>query len=255
MAGSGAGYDLSVTTYTPDGRVYQVEYAQKKVDQSGTALAICFKDGVLFATEKLLSSKMLVPGTHKRTYPVSRRAGMVVCGLVPDGRQLVNRGREEAQNYKNSYAEEMPPHMLAERIGLYVHAHTLYWSIRPFGATVLIGAVDEDTKKPSLFSVEPTGQVFKYKGQAFGKGRQIAKTEIEKLLGSAEGSQMTCKAALSAVAKILHKVHDEKDTNFELECAWICADSDYKFSPVPTALVAEAEGIAKKQLEDEDQDE
>jgi 20S proteasome subunit alpha 7 len=254
MAGSGSGYDLSVTTYTPDGRVYQVEYAQKKVELSGTALAICFKDGVLFATEKLLVSKMLVPGTNKRTYPVHRNAGMVLAGLVADGRQLVARGRQESVNYKNAYAEEMPAHMLAERLGLFVHAYTLYWSIRPFGCSVLLGQVDEDTKKPSLFCVEPSGLVYKYKGTATGKGRQIAKTEIEKLLGADGASELTCKEALTAVAKILHKVHDEKDTNFELECAWICADSDYKFAAVPTALVAEAEEKAKKQLEDEDED-
>jgi len=254
MAGSGAGYDLSVTTYTPDGRVYQVEYAQKKVEMSGTAIAICLKDGVLFATEKLLVSKMLVPGTNKRTYPVSRNSGMVCAGLVADGRQMVARGRQEAVQYKNAYAEDMPTHMLAERLGLFVHAYTLYWSIRPFGCSVLLGSVDADTKKPSLFSVEPSGLVYKYKGTALGKGRQIAKTEIEKLLAADGAAEMTCKDALSAVAKILHKVHDEKDTGFELECAWICSDSDYKFAPVPAALVATAEATAKKQLEDEDQD-
>jgi len=254
MAGSGAGYDLSVTTYTPDGRVYQVEYAQKKVEMSGTALAICLKDGVLFATEKLLVSKMLVPGTNKRTYPISRNSGMVCAGLIADGRQMVSRGRQEAVNYKNAYAEDMPTHMLAERLGLFVHAYTLYWSIRPFGCSVLLGSVDADTKKPSLFSVEPTGLVYKYKGTALGKGRQIAKTEIEKLLASDAAAEITCKDALTAVAKILHKVHDEKDTNFELECAWICSESDYKFAPVPAALVATAEATAKKQLEDEDQD-
>jgi len=254
MAGSGAGYDLSVTTYTPDGRVYQVEYANKKVEMSGTALAICFKDGVLFATEKLLASKMLVPGTNKRTYAVNRNTGMVIAGLVADGRQMVQRGRQESTNYKNAYAEDMPSHMLAERLGLFVHAYTLYGGVRPFGSSVLLGNVDPETKKPSLYTIEPSGLVYKYKGTAMGKGRQIAKTEIEKLLGAEGAAEMTCKQALQAVARILHKVHDEKDTNFELECAWICADSDYKFAPVPTALVAEAEDKAKKQLEDEDQD-
>jgi 20S proteasome subunit alpha 7 len=252
MSGSGAGYDLSVTTYTPDGRVYQVEYAQKKVDISGTAIAICFKDGVIFATEKLQHSKMLVPGTDKRTYPVNRHSGMVIAGLSTDGRQLVNRGRQESTNYKNAYAEAMPPHMLAERLGLFVHAHTLYGSVRPFGSSVLMGSVDPDTKKPSLFCIETSGVVQKYKGTAVGKGRQIAKTEIEKLLGG--GSDLTCKEALKNAAKILHKVHDEKDAKFELECAWICADSDYKFSPVPTELMNTAEESAKKELEDEDED-
>jgi len=253
MAGSGAGYDLSVTTYTPDGRVYQVEYAQKKVDISGTAIAICFKDGVIFATEKLQHSKMLVPGTDKRCYPVSRHAGMVVAGLVTDGRQLVARGRSEAHQYKNAYAEDMPSHMLAERLGLFIHAYTLYWSIRPFGSSVLLGSVDPDTKKPSLFEIAPAGTVFKYKGTALGKGRQIAKTEIEKLLFGA-GAELSCKDALKSVAKILHKVHDEKDSKMELECAWICEDSGFKFGPVPADLMKVAEEAAKKELEDEDQD-
>jgi len=253
MAGSGAGYDLSVTTYTPDGRVYQVEYAQKKVDISGTSLAICFKDGVIFATEKLQNvSKMLVPGTDKRIYPVNRHSGMVLAGLSTDGRQIVARGRQESTNYKNAYAEDMPPHMLAERIGLFMHAYTLYWSIRPFGSAVLMGSVDPDTKKPSLFSIEPSGVVFKYKGTAMGKGRQVAKTEIEKLVATA--SELSCKDALHKVAKILHKVHDEKDAKFEFECAWICADSDYKFAPVPADLVKTAEDAAKAELEAEDQD-
>eukprot|EP00427_Karlodinium_veneficum_P020912 CAMPEP_0169118880 /NCGR_PEP_ID=MMETSP1015-20121227/31239_1 /TAXON_ID=342587 /ORGANISM="Karlodinium micrum, Strain CCMP2283" /LENGTH=252 /DNA_ID=CAMNT_0009181683 /DNA_START=54 /DNA_END=812 /DNA_ORIENTATION=+ len=252
MAGTGSGYDLSVTTYTPDGRVYQVEYAQKAVEASGTALAICFKDGVLFATEKLLKSKMLVPGTNKRTYPVSRHAGIVIAGMVPDGRQIVARSRSEVENYKNAYAETMPADQLADRLGLYVHAHTLYWSYRPFGCVALLGCVDPETKKPSLHCIDPSGLVFKYKGTAAGKGKQSAKTEIEKLLAGDAAAELTCKGALSAVAKILHKVHDEKDANFELEAAWICADSDYKFAHA--VLLAEAEASAKKQLEDEDEE-
>jgi 20S proteasome subunit alpha 7 len=255
MAGTGSGYDLSVTTYTPDGRVYQVEYAQKAVESSGTALAICFKDGVLFATEKLLKSKMLVPGTNKRTYPLSRNAGIVIAGMGPDGRQIVNRARSEIENYKNAYAEDMPSDQLAERMGLYCHAHTLYWSYRPFGCSVLMGVVDPDTKKPTIHCIDPSGLVFKYKGTAMGKGKQSAKTEIEKLLGGDGAADLTCKAALKAVAKIIHKVHDEKDATFELEAAWICADSGYKFQMVPAGLLGEAEAAAKKELEDEDEDE
>jgi len=133
------------------------------VSTTGTALAICFEDGILFATEKLLQSKMLVPGTNKRTYPVNRHSGMVIAGLVPDGRQLVNRGRQESVNYKNAYGEEMPANMLSEHLGQFMHAYTLYGGLRPFGCSVLIGDVDPDTKKPSLFELAPSGLVFKYK--------------------------------------------------------------------------------------------
>lgn len=250
MAGTGSGYDTSVTTFSPDGRVFQVEYAGKAVENSGTSMAICCKDGIVFAVEKFLLSKMLVPGTIKRTFPVTRRAGMAISGLVADSRQIVDRARSEAKQYKSAYGEEMPPEVLAERIGLFLHAYTLYWSIRPFGCAVLLGCVDKDTKATSLFCIEPSGMVFKYKGTAIGKGKQAAKTEIEKLY--AASPDLTCEEALKYVAKILHKVHDEKDKDFELEASWICPASNYEHSPVPAELLKAREAEAKAMLEAED---
>jgi 20S proteasome subunit alpha 7 len=253
MAGTGAGYDLSVTTFSPDGRVFQVEYAGKAVENSGTSLAICCKDGVIFAVEKFLLSKMLVPGTIKRIFPVHRHAGMAVAGLLADSRQIVQRARSEASQYQNAYADEVPPEILAERLGLFVHAYTLYWSIRPFGCSVLLGCVDEQTKKPSLFCVEPSGLVYKYTGTAIGKGKQAAKTEIEKLLAS--NPDITCADALVHVAKILHKVHDEKDKDFELEASWICPQSNYQHAVVPPELLKAKEDEAKRIIDSEEQDE
>jgi len=253
MAGTGAGYDLSVTTFSPDGRVFQVEYAGKAVENSGTAVAICCKDGVIFAVEKFLLSKMLVPGTNKRIFPVSRKSGMAAAGMSADSRQLVTRARSEAHQYMSSYGEEIPSGLLAERLGLFVHAYTLYGSIRPFGCAVLLGCVDKDTKTPTLFCVEPQGMVYKYKGTAVGKGKQAAKTEIEKLFTSL-GDDLTCEKALVHVAKILHKVHDEKDKEFELEASWICPASGYEFSAVPSEKLKAAEAEAKRMIEAEEQD-
>jgi len=254
MAGTGSGYDQSVTTFSPDGRVYQVEYAMKAVENSGTSVAICCKDGVVFAAEKFLLSKMLVHGTSKRIFPVHRRAGISIAGLVADARQIVSRARSETTQYKSSYNEEIPPEVLAERLGMFMHAYTLYWSIRPFGCSILLGCVDPDTKKPSLFCVDPSGQTYKYSGTAIGKGKQAAKTEVEKLLANGSES-LTCKDALVQVAKILHKVHDEKDKDFELEASWICPESNYEHSAVPIDLLKAAETQAKDILEKEEQDE
>lgn len=251
MAGTGAGYDLSVTTFSPDGRVFQVEYADKAVGNSGTAIAICCKDGIIFAVEKLLGSKMLVKGSAKRVFPIHKRAGMCIAGLVADSRQLVNRARSEANNYNSSYGEEIPPAILAERLGMYTHAHTLYWSVRPFCCAVLMGCIDEESKTPSLFMVEPSGLVYKYKGNAIGKGKQAAKTEIEKLMAN---ENLTCEQALVDVAKIIHKVHDEKDREFELEMSWICPQSNYQMRMVPEALVKTSEDEAKKRIEAEEEE-
>jgi len=251
MAGTGAGYDLSSTTFSPDGRIYQVEYAQKAVENSGTSLAICCKDGVLFAVEKFLLSKMLVPGTTKRIFPVHRHAGMSMAGFLADSRQIVLRAREEISSHKNAFAEVMAPEVLAERLGNWVHMYTLYWAVRPYGCSVLLGCVDPDTKVPSLFCIDPSGLVFKYSGTAIGKGKQAAKTELEKLMANPD---LTCQEALVHLAKILHKVHDEKDKDFELEASWICPQSNYEFAPVPNDVLKVAEDKAKEMIDAEEQD-
>jgi len=252
MAGTGAGYDLSVTTFSPDGRVFQVDYAHKAVESTGTALAICCKDGVLFAVENTKErGKMLVEGTCKRTYPVHKRAGITFAGRAPDARQIVLRAQQESKSFISAYDEEIPPNILAERLGMFMHAYTLYWSVRPFGCSVLLGVVDPETKEPSLFCIEPSGLAFKYRGTAVGKGKQAAKTEIEKLLGGTD--DVTCKGCLTQVAKILHKVHDEKDKEFELEMYWISAESGYQYQAVPKDLITKAEAEAKALIEAEEE--
>ena len=93
--------------------------------------------------EKLLLSRMLIPGTNRRIHTVDRHLGMAVAGLSADGRQLVNRAREEAQSYKGNYGDIVPPQILADRMSQFIHYYTLYGSVRPFGASVLLAGFDQ----------------------------------------------------------------------------------------------------------------
>eukprot|EP00850_Spirogloea_muscicola_P017234 SM000146S00954 [mRNA] locus=s146:121896:124517:+ [translate_table: standard] len=239
-------YDLSVTTFSPDGRVFQTEYAAKAVENSGTAVAIRCKDGVVMGVEKLVISKMLVEGSNRRIHAADRHVGLALAGLVADGRQIVNRARAEANNYKSFYGDPIPLKVLCERVAGYVHLSTLYWWMRPFGSSVILGGVDKDG--PQLYMIEPTGVSYRYFGTAIGKGRQAAKTEIEKL----KLSEMTCREGVLAVAKIIYGIHDEaKDKAFELEMSWICSDSKNEHQRVPADLLAEAEAAAKASQEED----
>lgn len=246
MAGTGQGYDLSVTTYSPDGRIFQIDYAQKCIDNSPTCLAIVCKDGIVLAAQKLKLSKMLVQGTNKRCYAVNRNAGCTVCGMNPEGRHILNRIREEARSYKQNFGEVIPGYLLAERLGHYVHYFTTHAALRPIGSSMLV-ANYEEKEGCTLFSVEPSGLVQKWFGKALGKGRQLANTEIEKL----DLSTLTCKEALFHCAKILHKVHDEQK-EFELEMNWICEATGYTHGIVPQDLVDQANKDAKQAIDDED---
>ena len=103
MASSGSGYDLSSSTFSPDGRIFQVEYAAKAVENAGTALGLRCRDGVVLCVEKPLPNRMLVAKTTgRRVHTVDAHAGVAITGLVSDGRQIVNRAREEASNYEET---------------------------------------------------------------------------------------------------------------------------------------------------------
>lgn len=187
MAGLGSGYDLSVSTFSPDGRVFQVEYAAKAVDSSALCMAAACRGGVAFAVEKPKISVMLAHGSNRRIFSISKDIGMVVAGLVPDGRQLWHRARNEARSYLKAYGVEIPIGVLAERIALFMHAYSLYWHVRPFGATCILGGLQVDPEtgykqfKGEVYSIDPSGCCSRYSGTAAGQNRPSAKTELEKL--------------------------------------------------------------------------
>eukprot|EP00296_Roombia_truncata_P008133 JP446609.1.p1 GENE.JP446609.1~~JP446609.1.p1 ORF type:complete len:251 (+),score=58.56 JP446609.1:28-780(+) len=250
MSSIGTGYDLFATTFSPDGRVFQVEYATKAVENSGTAIGLRVKDGVVLGVEKLILSKMLVEGSNRRIHTIDKHAGLVFAGLSADARQLVNRSRDEASNYRTTYGSDVPAQVLANRVASFTHAHTLYWSLRPFGASVLMGVYDADG--PQLYCVEPSGSCYNYFGCAVGKGKQAAKVEIEKL----DLANMTARQAVVEVAKIIYSVHDEvKDKAFELELSWVCDESNRRHQLVPKDLLQEAEKQAKEALQEDMDDE
>ncbi|CAM6034602.1 unnamed protein product [Sphagnum compactum] len=250
MSSIGTGYDLSVTTFSPDGRVFQVEYANKAIDNSGTVVGIKCKDGVVLGVEKLIPSKMLLEGSNRRIHAVHKHAGMAVAGLAADGRQIVGRARSEASQYLSFYGEDIPIKELCDRVAHYVHLCTLYWWLRPFGSAAILGGYDRDG--PQLYMIEPSGVAYRYFGAAVGKGRQAAKTAIEKL----KLSEMTCREGIIAVAKIIYEVHDEaKDKAFELELSWVCDESNKQHQRVPADLLEEAKVAAKAAKDALDEDE
>ncbi len=118
-------YDLSASQFSPDGRVFQVEYANKAVEASGTVVALRCKDGVAFAVEKIITSRLYESGSNKRIHNVDKHIGMVgrknkiclifnpflfqsVAGLLADARQLLTVARDEAKQYKYDYGVSIP---------------------------------------------------------------------------------------------------------------------------------------------------
>eukprot|EP01100_Stratorugosa_tubuloviscum_P011196 TRINITY_DN495_c0_g1_i1.p1 TRINITY_DN495_c0_g1~~TRINITY_DN495_c0_g1_i1.p1 ORF type:complete len:247 (+),score=128.50 TRINITY_DN495_c0_g1_i1:112-852(+) len=243
MTSVGTGYDYSATTYSPEGRVFQIEYASKAVDNSGLSIGVRVKDGVVLGVEKIRVSKMHVEHSNRRLHTVERHIGCADAGLMADARNVVNRARSEAANYFDNYSHSIPVRALAERIAGFMQAHTLYGHVRPFGCSILLAGYDRTG--PQLYMIEPNGIHLGYFGCTAGKTRQAAKTELEKL----KLNELTCEQAIKEVARIIYKLHDEnKDKDFELEIA--CANAN-GFKVVSKEILEQAENYAKESLNDE----
>ncbi|KAF7194999.1 putative proteasome subunit alpha type-7 [Pseudocercospora fuligena] len=285
MTSIGTGYDLSNSVFSPDGRNFQVEYAVKAVENGGTAIGIRCKDGVVLALEKLVTSKLLKKDANKRIATVDRNIGVVHSGLLPDGRHFVSRARDEASSWRSTYKAPIPVASLANRMGAYVQAYTLYSSVRPFGITAIVGGWDAETELdvdgavgsgpkvgaggktkgvkeggPYLYMIEPSGLYWGYYGAATGKGRQAAKAELEKLkLDPKAGETISLEEGVKEAARIIYVAHDDnKDKEFELEMTWISAVSGPtkgRHEEVPKHLREEAERLAKIAIEGEDEEE
>ena len=153
---SGSGYDDSVIFLSPEGKIFQIEYADKAVETSNMILGVVCSDGVILGTEKVVINKLLLPQTDKRIYSISRTSGIVVNGLIPDGRNIMYRGRKEHGSYKEMFGMEINGKVLAERLGGYMHEKTCYYSNRPFGTSCLLSGWDE-MNGYSLYQLEPSG--------------------------------------------------------------------------------------------------
>jgi 20S proteasome subunit alpha 7 len=123
-----------------------------------------------------------------------------VNGIVPDGKSLVYRAREESTQYEKMFGIKIPATVLADRMALKVQMSTVYASQRPYGSTMIMAAHDH-LKGLSLFMVEPSGSAYEYYGCASGRGKQLARNEIEKR----NFREMTVTDALPVIAKILLK--------------------------------------------------
>ena len=209
-----SGYDTSCTTLSQEGRIYQIEYATKKIDNSSTVLGIIFNDGVVLVSEKIKESKAIVSGSNPTVYSVAKHIGMAICGLLPDGRNIVSRAKLEASTYYKNYGVPISGQILAERLSIYVHAHTCHWGARPFGCSVFISSYDTD-KKYHLYMLENNGNFFEYFACADGKGKQIVKATMEKDNFALRENNIA--DGLKKVLKIIIKSYEgEKETEYDV---------------------------------------
>lgn len=170
-------YSFSLTTFSPSGKLVQIQYALTAVNAGTTSLAVKAKNGVVLATEKKLPT--LVDDTSiQKISTLTSNIGLTYSGMGPDSRVLVKEGRKKAQSYFRFYKDPIPVSRLVQYLASVMQEFTQSGGVRPFGVSLLIAGYDDNG--PQLYQVDPSGSYFAWKASAIGKNMVNAKTFLEK---------------------------------------------------------------------------
>jgi proteasome alpha subunit len=170
-----AAYDRAITVFSPDGRLFQVEYAREAVKRGTTAVGIIYDKGVILAVDKNVSSKLIVPKSIEKIFQIDEHIGVATSGLVADARRLVEDARVRAQRNRLVFSEPISVAGLTRDLCDIKQAYTQYGGARPFGTALLIAGVND---KPHLFETDPSGAFTEFTAGAIGMGKR----DVEKLL-------------------------------------------------------------------------
>jgi proteasome alpha subunit len=198
-------YDKAATMFSPDGRLYQVEYASKIVEQGTTGVGVIYSEGVVLAADKSISSKLVIPESIEKIFKIDDNIAVVSAGLVGDARRLVGIARRQAQENKMVYSEKIQVEVMAKEIAETKQAFTQYGGLRPFGVAFIIGGVDE--KGAKIFETEPSGALAEYKAVAVGRNKDKAMEQLEKEFKE----NLSMSEAISIAYKAIEKSMPEKE--------------------------------------------
>jgi proteasome alpha subunit len=197
------GYDRTIAVFSPDGRLFQVEYAKEAVKRGTTCIGIVFKEGVLLASIKP-NGKLVVNDSTEKIFQVDDHLAAVAAGLLADARVIVNQARVKAQVHKITYEEEIDVWTLARVIGDRMQLSTLYAGLRPFGVALMIAGADKSG--PHLIESDPSGMLYEWKAYAVGKGAVTA----NKILNQKWKPNMIEADAVKLAVDIIGKTEKEK---------------------------------------------
>jgi len=171
------GYDMTPTMYSPDGRIYQVEYAIETVKRGTLAIGIKSKDGVIIAVEEKPRTLQVTEVTQK-IFQVDEHIGVAAAGYIPDARVQVDNARFFSQSSKLTYDEPVSVEMVAKHLADQCHQFTQYSGVRPYGVALIIAGVDE--KGGTIYVTDPSGTYVSYAAVAIGAGSEDVTNFLEK---------------------------------------------------------------------------
>ena len=205
MSRGGAGYDRHITIFSPEGRLYQVEYAFNAVKTSGlTSVAVRGKDSCVVVGQKRVPDKLIDATSVSNIYKITPKIGCIMTGKYADGKAAIDRIRQEAFEFQFQNGFQIPAQHLAKRCADISQVFTQHARMRAFGVETILVAVD-DEDGPQVFKIDPAGQFFGYKACASGVKMEAAQNFFEKKVkgGTETSTDETIRLAILCLQTVL----------------------------------------------------
>eukprot|EP00294_Goniomonas_avonlea_P006980 CAMPEP_0114542494 /NCGR_PEP_ID=MMETSP0114-20121206/1865_1 /TAXON_ID=31324 /ORGANISM="Goniomonas sp, Strain m" /LENGTH=247 /DNA_ID=CAMNT_0001726795 /DNA_START=11 /DNA_END=754 /DNA_ORIENTATION=- len=203
-------YDSRTTIFSPEGRLYQVEYAMEAISHAGICVGILAADGIVLGAEKKITSKLLEMNTSEKMYKVDDHLATGVAGITADANILINYARLAAQQYQLTYHEPMPVEQLVQNVCDRKQGYTQFGGLRPFGVSFLWAGWDKHFGF-QLFQSDPSGNYGGWKATAIGSNNQAAQS----ILKQEYKNEITLQEALKLSMKVLSKSMDSTTLSSE----------------------------------------
>ncbi|EEB05781.1 20S proteasome component alpha 3 [Schizosaccharomyces japonicus yFS275] len=218
-------YDSRTTIFSPEGRLYQVEYALEAINHAGVAMGIVSKDGIILAAEKKVTSKLLEQDTSsEKLYVLSDHMICAVAGLTADANILINYARRVGQQYLQTYNEDIPCEQMVRRVCDLKQGYTQHGGLRPFGVSFIYAGWDK-VHGFQLYQSNPSGNYGSWQATSIGANN----ASVQSLMRQDYKDDMDMKAACDLAVKILSKSIDSTNLSAEkIEIATIVKNENDK---------------------------
>jgi len=170
-------YDAAITIFSPEGRLYQVEYALELVKRGAPIVGVYSTEGVVLAADETPESILEDPGTFKKIFQFDDHVGAAIAGLSSDARVLMSQGRVFCQSNRLLYDEPADIDALISTLSGRIQVYTQHGGIRPFGVSLIVAGVDSTGAK--LLTTDPSGSYRGYKARALGRNADPANSLLE----------------------------------------------------------------------------
>ena len=215
-------YDRGVNTFSPEGRIYQIEYALEAIKLGSTSIGIRTPEGVVLGVEKKLASKLMEVSKSEKLVEIDRHCACAMSGIVGDARVLIDHARVEAANHTFNYVEPLNVELISQAVsdmamnfGEGYEGSKRKPMARPFGVALLIAGVDETG--PKLYQMDPSGTYLEWQARAIGSGGDTAMSTLKE----SYHQNMTLDEAEKLVLKTLKQVMEETITSENVEVCTI----------------------------------